>query len=493
MMEAYDLYRDIAQRTQGEVYIGVVGPVRTGNSSFIARFMEKLVLPGIENEHLRARIQDEMPQSGSGRTVMTTQPAFVPNEAAEVVLPADNRVRLRLIDSVGYLVDGALGSQEGESLRMVRTPWSMDEIPFERAAEIGTQKVIGEHSTIGIVMTTDGSVTDLPRSSYVHAESRTIAELKRLKKPFVVIINTENPSSAKAQELKKKLEAEYGVPIIALNVMRMEEEDIRAVLEKALGQFPVTMLCLQTPEWLGALDSGHWLMESLASGLADTAGQRPTLEELSKISDKIGVNPYIESVSEKSVDHGSGIAVLQLNMQEGLFSKILAEQCGTEIQGDAHLLALMRELIAAKREYDHVASALKSVKETGYGLVPPLLEEMTLQEPEIMRQGGRFGVKLRASAPSLHMIRVDIQTEVSPVVGTEQQSEEMIRYLMDGFEQNPQKLWASNLFGKPLSELVREGLSNKLMHMPADTQIKVQQTLEKIINEGSGGMLCILL
>lgn len=492
-MQAYDLYRDISERTQGDVYIGIVGPVRTGKSTFITRFMEKIVIPGIENAHIRARAQDELPQSGSGRTIMTTQPAFVPNEAVEVTLPEDNRVRLRLIDSVGYMVDGALGTQEGEALRMVRTPWASGEIPFERAAEIGTQKVIGEHSTIGLVITTDGSVTDLPRAAYVPAEARVVQELKALSKPFAVILNTENPSSAKAQTLRKSMEEDYGVPVIAMNVAQIEEADIRGILEKVLGQFPVVTMNLQTPEWLGALDSEHWLVQSLTESIESTAPQNLRIGDVSLFADELESNPYLESITERSIGHGSGTVSLQLNLCEGLFNQILAEQCGTEIESDAHLLALLRELVAAKREYDHVAQALRSVRETGYGLVPPLLEEMTLQEPEIMKQGGRFGVKLRASAPSLHMIRVDIQTEVSPVVGTEQQSEEMIRYLMDGFEQDPQKLWSSNLFGKPLSDLVREGLSNKLMHMPADTQLKVQQTLEKIINEGSGGMVCILL
>ena len=492
-MQAYDLYRDISERTQGDVYIGIVGPVRTGKSTFITKFMEKLVIPGIENAHIRARAQDELPQSGSGRTIMTTQPAFVPNDAVEVTLPSENRVRLRLIDSVGYLVDGALGTQEGEALRMVRTPWVDGEIPFERAAEIGTQKVIGEHSTIGLVITTDGSVTDLPRSSYVPAEARVIEELKALQKPFAVILNTENPANAKAQALRRTLENDYGVPVVALNVAQIEEEDIRNVLEKVLGQFPVVSMSIQTPEWLGALDSDHWLIDSLMSSLVDAAPQNLRIEDVHRFAQSVGENPYLDSVTEKTVEHGSGTAYLQMNLREGLFNQILAEQCGTEIKSDAHLLSLLRELVAAKREYDHVAQALQAVRETGYGLVPPLLEEMTLQEPEIMKQGGRFGVRLRASAPSLHMIRVDIQTEVSPVVGTDQQSEEMIRYLMEGFEQDPQKLWGSNLFGKPLSDLVREGLSNKLMHMPADTQLKVQQTLEKIINEGTGGMVCILL
>ena len=492
-MQAYDLYRDISERTQGDVYIGIVGPVRTGKSTFIKRFMEKLVIPGIENAHIRARAQDELPQSGSGRTIMTTKPAFVPNEAVEIALPGENRVRIRLIDSVGYLVDGALGTQEGEALRMVQTPWREEAIPFEQAAEIGTRKVIGEHSTIGLVVTTDGSVTDLPRSAYVPVEARVISELKALDKPFAVILNTQSPGDGRTQTLRRSMEDEYGVPVIALNVAQLEEDDIRQVLGQVLGQFPMVSVTIQTPEWLGALDGEHWLMKSLTDTLTEAAPPSLRMGDTEAFIRTIEENPHVDAATVKSIGQGSGEVTLQLALQDGLFNQILAEQCGTEIRSDAHLLSLLCELVAAKKEYDHVASALRSVRETGYGLVPPLVEEMTLQEPEIVRQGGRFGVRLRASAPSLHMIRVDIQTEVSPVVGTEQQSEEMIRYLMEGFEQDPQKLWGSNLFGKPLSDLVREGLANKLMHMPADTQLKVQQTLEKIINEGTGGMVCILL
>lgn len=492
-MQANELYRDISERTQGDVYIGVVGPVRTGKSTFITKFMEKLVIPGIENAHIRARTLDELPQSGSGRTIMTTQPAFVPNEAVEVTLPSEHRVRIRLIDSVGYLVSGALGTQEGESLRMVHTPWAEREIPFEQAAEIGTQKVIGEHSTIGIVVTTDGSVTELPRSSYVPAEERAVSELKALHKPFAMLLNTRQPDSKETKALRKSLEDAYGVPVIAKNIEQIEEGDICQILEGVLNQFPVLSLTMQTPEWLSALDEKHWLIESLIKSIESLAPQEMKIGEIDDFTAAIDENAYIDNVTVREAGHGSGNAVIQMTLQEGLFNRVLAEQCGTEIRSDAHLLSLLRELVAAKKEYDRVSQALESVRKTGYGLVPPLLEEMTLQEPEIMKQGGQFGVRLRASAPSLHMIRVDINTEVSPVVGTEKQSEELIRYLMNGFEQDTKKLWESNLFGKPLSELVREGLSNKLMHMPSDAQIKVQQTLEKIINEGNGGMLCILL
>lgn len=494
MMQDYDLYKDIAERTQGDIYIGVVGPVRTGKSTFIARFMQQIVLPGIENAHIRLRTQDELPQSGSGRMIMTTQPAFVPNEAIKVELSQGSQVRIRLVDSVGYLIDGVQGVQDGDALRMIHTPWSQEEIPFERAAEIGTKKVIEDHSNIGLVITTDGSVTELPRSAYVPAEERVISELKSLSKPFVVILNTESPAEAKTQNLRKKLEENYGVPVVAMNVARMEEGDIQQILDRALKQFPAAAVYMQIPEWVGALDDEHWLIKSLVDSIQLCVTERFKLGRIDWFTNMLAENcEYADHVNLKEVYYGSGEVSLQIGLREGLFNQVLAEQCGTEIRSDAHLLTLLRELVEAKKEYDHVAQALQSVRETGYGLVPPMLEEMTLQEPEIMKQGGRFGVRLRASAPSLHMIRVDIQTEVSPVVGTEQQSEELIRYLMEGFEQDTQKLWSSNLFGKPLSELVREGLSNKLMRMPSDAQLKVQQTLQKIINEGNGGMVCILL
>ena len=492
-MQAGELYRDIAARTQGDVYIGVVGPVRTGKSTFIQKFMEKMVIPVIENAHIRARILDELPQSGSGRTVMTTQLSFVPNDAVQVMLPENNSVRLRMIDSVGYFVEGALGTQDGDDLRMVKTPWAEEAIPFERAAEIGTGKVIADHSTMALVITTDGSVTELPREAYVPAESKSIAELKAIGKPFAVILNTANPTSTKAKALQKDMQKEYGVPVIAMDIEKLEEEDILSVLKGVLGQFPISCVHFQTPEWLGALDDSHWLIKGIEESILKSAGSVTRIADAADLSVKLSKDSNISDVSLRQILYGTGHISLQVSLQEGMFNQILAEQCGTEIKSDAHLLSLLCELVAAKREYDHVSQALESVRATGYGLVPPKLEELTLQEPEIIRHGGRFGVRLRASAPSLHMIRVDINTEVSPVVGTEQQSEEMIRYLMEGFEQDPQKLWQSNLFGKPLSDLVREGLSNKLMHMPEEAQLKLQQTLEKIINEGSGGMLCILL
>ena len=492
-MLAHELYRDISERTQGDMYIGVVGPVRTGKSTFIKRFIEKLVIPGIENPHIKARMQDELPQCGSGKTVMTTQPIFVPNTAALVNLPGDNEVRLRFIDSVGYLVDGALGAHEGETKRMVETPWFSEQIPFEQAAEIGTQKVIGEHSTLAVVVTTDGSVTDLPRASYIPAESRAIKELKELGKPFVVVLNTAEPDSQRTESLRAALESEHKVPVIALNVAEIDKAEIGRILMRILEQFPVIDVAFKTPEWLSALSDNHWLIENIIENFEAGTPDKLNINDITSMIAVLEQNEYIEGIEIKEMDHGKGKITLQLELKEGLFNQILAEQCGTEIRSDAHLLSLLCELVQAKREYDQVAQAIHSVKETGYGLVSPSIEEMSLQEPEIMKQGGHFGVRLRASAPSLHMIRVNVQTEVSPVVGTEEQSEAMVRYLMDEFEKDPQKIWQSNLFGKPLYDLVREGLANKLLHMPEDTQLKVRETLEKIINEGSGGMICILL
>lgn len=489
----FDLYKDIAERTSGDVYLGIVGPVRSGKSAFIKQFMESVVIPNITDEYERSRTLDELPQSGSGKSIMTTQIAFIPNEAVEISFPGGNCARIRLIDSVGYMIDGALGGLDGNEERMVYTPWEEKEISFEKAAEIGTKKVIQDHSTIGIVITTDGTVTDLPRTAYIPAEKRAIEELKLLGKPFVVILNTNQPFSQSTTLLKETMSADYGVPVIPMNVMEMGEREICDLLKQILDEFPVEELVIQTPEWLGALEQSHWLVESLMEDICAKVPDVLRSGDVQELTEELGDNPNLDEVAVKFVKLGSGKAFTQCCLKEGLFNRVLAEQCGTEIKSDAHLLSLLRELVSIKKEYDHVEQALKSVRETGYGIVPPLLEELTLQEPEIIQRGGQFGVKLRANAPSLHMMRVDIQTEVSPAVGTEQQSEEMIRYLMDGFEQNPQNLWQSNLFGKPLSELVREGLANKLVRMPADTQIKIQQTIGKIINEGTGGMICILL
>ena len=493
MEQAFDLYRDIAERTDGDVYIGVVGPVRTGKSTFITRMMEQLVLGAMAPGPRRDRIADELPQSGSGKTIMTTQPAFVPSEAVTVSLGDQATVRVRMVDSVGYLVDGALGIEEDGAARMVHTPWFDHDIPFEQAAEMGTRKVIAEHATIGLVVTTDGSVADLPREAYAQAEERVVRELKQLGKPFILVLNAREPAAAEAQALRERLSERYGVPAVALNAREMSQEDILGVFEQVLFQFPLREIRLNVPGWLNALDEDHWLVRHVLDGVRAGAQNVARMCNHDDFAAAFAESPYTDGLQTDGIDLGQGRLRYSLPLREGLFNRVLGEECGTEIRGDAHLLKLMKELVAAKTEYDHVAEALRSVRETGYGLVTPTMSELTLQEPEIVKQGSRFGVRLKANAPSLHLIRVDIETEVSPVVGTEKQSEELVRYLLEEFENDPQRIWNTNFFGKSLHELVREGLSNKLMRMPSDAQEKVQETLSKIINEGNGGMICILL
>lgn len=489
----FNLYRDIAERTDGDVYIGVVGPVRTGKSTFIARFMEQLVLPRLADGPKKERIADELPQSGSGRTIMTTQPKFVPGEAVNVSLGENTPVRIRLVDSVGYLVRGALGVSDEDGTRMVHTPWFEQDIPFDQAAEIGTRKVIADHATIGMVVTTDGSIADLPRSAYVEAEERVISELKDLGKPFVIVLNSASPRSADTLTLRDALEDRYAVPVMLLNVKEMQVDDIQRVLESVLLEFPLREVHLTVPAWLSALDNDHWLVQHVLDGVRRCGGRSRVMRESDVFEDAFTDSEYAAPATLDQVEPGEGRMDFSLALQEGLFNRILGEECGTEIHGDAHLLSLMKELVSAKTEYDRIADALASVRATGYGMVTPAMSELTLEEPEIVRQGSQFGVKLKAHAPSLHLIRVDIETEVTPVVGTEEQSADLVRQLTEEFATDPQKVWETSFFGRSLDAMVQEGLSNKLMRMPADAQEKVQQTLTKIINEGDGGMICILL
>ncbi|MDR1263238.1 MAG: stage IV sporulation protein A [Oscillospiraceae bacterium] len=492
-MESFDLYRDIAERTNGDIYIGVVGPVRTGKSTFISRMMDQMVTPLIDNPHKRMRVIDELPQSGSGRTIMTTQPKFVPDEAVEVALSDSATANVRLVDCVGYLIPGALGTSEGEDARMVHTPWYDEDIPFEDAAEIGTRKVINDHSTLGLVVTTDGSFTELPRSAYTEAEERVVRELKALHKPFIVVLNSALPSRPETQQLKQLLEAKYSVPVSAVDVKNMTTDDISGLLNGLLMAFPMREFRIELPNWTQALDEKHWLLQSLLETASEAEMESPLMRDQAAFASAISKNEYADSALPVSAKLGEGSVTYQLPLREGLFNKILGEEAGTEIRGDAHLLSLLKDLVYAKKEYDRIADALSAVRQTGYGLVVPTLSELTLQQPEIVKQGNRFGVRLKASAPSLHLIRTDITTEVTPVVGTEQQSEELVQYLLSEFEQNPEQIWETNFFGKSLHDMVREGLSTKLSNMPLDAQEKVQDTLTKIVNEGSGGMICILL
>ena len=493
-MEEFDIYNDIRCRTGGDIYVGVVGPVRAGKSTFITNFMEKLVVPKVENKHVLERMKDELPQSANGKTIMTTQPKFVPNEAVPVTVAENVDVKVRLVDCVGYMVEGANGHMDGEKPRMVKTPWSDEEISFIDAADIGTRKVINDHSTIGIVMTTDGSIaTDLPRAAYVAAEERAIGEVKALGKPFVIVLNSTVPHSKETVKLAAALEEKYGTSVMCLDVLNLTADDITHLFEKILMEFPLMDIEVKISKWLQVLPLEDGIIRNLVDGLLSVG------ENMTKMADyKLPESLFAESdeflqPQVDSVELGKGKVTYAVNARPELFYRALGEQCGIEIADDFALMSHLKSLVHAKREYDKLSEALEQVKQTGYGVVTPTLDEMTLEEPQMVKQGSRFGVRLRASAPSLHIMRVDIQTEVNPIVGTEQQSEELVKSLLSEFENNPKGLWETNMFGKSLHLLVNEGLNNKLNAMPDDTQKKMRKTLSRIINEGKGGIICILL
>ncbi len=492
-MEHRRIYEDIAQRTEGDIYIGVVGPVRTGKSTFIKRFMETLVIPNIENVYRRERARDELPQSGSGRTIMTAEPKFVPEEAVEVTMEDGAAFSVRLIDCVGYMVPGAVGSLEDDMPRMVTTPWFDHEIPMTEAAEIGTRKVIAEHSTIGIVITTDGSITDIPREDYLEAEERVISELKELGKPFLVVLNSAYPNSERAQAIRADLMSRYDVTCIAANCLELDENAVTDIIKGVLYEFPVKELDLFLPPWVDALPFDHPIKSGLYTAIREGAAGMRRIRDVEGAVAAIGACDSISSAKVTSISLGTGMARADLELPRGLFYDTISQQSGFVIHDDGDLMGLLTQLAGVKREYDKVADALREVRETGYGIVIPSTEELTLEEPEIVKQGGRYGVRLRASAPSIHMIRADIETEVSPIVGNEKQSEEMINYLLQEFEGDTTKIWQSNIFGKSFHELVSEDLHTKLLRMPEDARAKLQETLTRIINEGSGGLICIIL
>lgn len=487
------IYRDIAMRTGGDIYIGIVGPVRTGKSTFIKKFMEKMVIPNIQSEYRKERAKDELPQSAAGKTIMTTEPKFIPEEAAELEIGDNVKLRVRLIDCVGYIVPSSLGYIENEAPRMVRTPWFEDEIPFNMAAEVGTQKVINEHSTIGLVITSDGSISDIPREEYEEAESRVIGELKDIQKPFVVLLNCHDPESQSAREVVSSIKEKHGVDAIALNCLEIEEGDIECILEKILYRFPIRQIEIDMPKWVTVLDNTHWLKRDIYNHIKTTFNKEIFVNEVPDLIAEIESSENIVKTIFEGVDLGTGIAKIIIKLEEDLFYKILGETTGIEIDGEAGLMPCMIELAEIKKKYERVASALEEVEATGYGIVMPTMEELKLEEPQIVKQGGRYGVRLKAEAPSIHMMKAGITTEVSPIVGSEKQSEELVMYLLNDFEENPQKIWESNIFGKSLHELVNEGLHNKLYRMPSDARIKLQETVEKIINEGCNGLICIII
>ena len=492
-MNSYKIYEDIALRTNGDIYLGVVGPVRCGKSTFITNFMNKMVLPNILSEADKVRAVDELPQSADGKTIMTTQPKFVPKEAVKITVNENVSLKVRLVDCVGYAVNGAEGLEENNKPRLVKTPWNESAIPFEQAAEIGTKKVITDHSTVAVVMTTDGSFGELERNNFVEAEQKTISELKAIKKPFVVILNTTLPESEITYNLCESLQKKYSVPVIPVDVLNITSENIDCIFQSILQEFPIYSLRVKMPQWLQALPFENEIIREIVSESKELINNANKIGEIERKKSIFSQSENFEEVLIENIDMGEGIVYLDLKPKQNLFYKVLSSQCGHEITNDFQLVAFLKQLAFAKTEYDKLKEALVQVEETGYGVVSPKMEEMKLEEPEVVKQGSKFGVRLKASAPSLHIMKVDVETEISPLVGTEQQGEDLVKYLLKEFESNPKGLWETNMFGKSLHSLVNEGLNNKIVQMPLEAQKKMRKTLGRIVNEGKGGIICILL
>lgn len=487
------IYSDIATRTGGDIYIGVVGPVRSGKSTFIKRFMESVVLPQMEDGSAKERATDEMPQSGSGKTVMTTEPKFVPDEAVRINMSGELGFRVKLIDCVGFPIPGAAGLEDEGKARMVNTPWSEEPLPFETAATLGTQKVIAEHSTVGIVVTTDGSIGELPRDAYLEAEEKVILEMKSSGKPFVVVLNSQHPHHEETLQLASLLEEKYKVPILTENCFLLTESEILEIIRKIVLEFPLRQAKVLLPGWILSMNQDHPIRKELCHDVDDALFSiRKTGEIYSAIS-KIGENPKIKKVQTLTSDLGDGTVSIEIQLKSEIFFSVMSEETGLNVCDEEALIREVKILSEMKGKYDKIADALEEVERSGYGIVTPSIEDLKLEEPEIVKQSGSYGVKLKASAPSIHMIRANIQAEISPIVGSERQSEDMVKFLLEEFEEDPAKIWQSNMFGKSLYELVNEGLNTKLNHMPAEARAKLAETLQKIINEGSGGLICIIL
>ncbi len=493
-MEKFNIYKDISERTNGDIYIGVVGPVRTGKSTFIKKFMDLLVIPNIEDDNVRERAIDELPQSGSGRSIMTTEPKFVPNESVEITVNGEVNLNVRMIDCVGYVVEGAEGHIDGVEPRMINTPWSEVQMPFVEAAEFGTRKVIADHSTIGIVITTDGSVTEIDRENYIDGENRVIDELKELGKPYVIVLNTNIPYNEETLLLKEELESKHKVPVIALNCAQIQEDDIHKVLESVLYEFPVSEMKFKMPKWLETLENDHWLKKDLIIKIKNTTKDLDNIKSIDNCLGEIEDSEHIKKINLETIKLGEGKISVEIAIEEMLFYKVLSETTGVEIKSEYELISNIKLLAEANKEYEKIKSAIDEVERSGYGIVSPSLEDMNLGKPELVKHGSRYGVKIKAIAPSLHLIKVDVETEISPIIGSEEQSLDLINYVTNEMEQEEMsKVWELNMFGRTMQELVKDGLKAKINQMPEDAQIKYQESLQRIINDGSGGLICILL
>ena len=490
-MQTYDIYKDIAKRTNGEVYVGVVGPVRTGKSTFIKRFMEEIVLDIVSDGYSRERARDELPQSADGRTIMTTEPKFVPSEAVPIMV-GENKARIRMIDCVGYLVDGAIGSEEDGKPRMIKTPWMEEGMPFEKAAEIGTEKVIKEHSTVGIVITTDGTISDIPRSSYVLGEERVVRELASIGKPFTIVLNSATPENPDTINLANSLSEKYGVSVIPANLLTAGKEVLERILSSVLMEFPLKRIDVKLPKWIRALKGNHPLIKLLIEKLKEGSG-KIKLKDFQNVAETYNLNDYFEGEPDVEVNSGEGVLDLTFKPKEGLFYQTISDECGDCIKDEYELMSYLIKASEAYKQYEKLKVAIDQVQETGYGIVLPRMDEMELQEPELLKKGTQFGVKLKAKAPSIHMMRVDVETEVNPIIGSEKQSEDLVNYLMSEFKDDKKGIWNTNMFGKPLSNLVKEDLDSKIGNMPADCQKKLRRTVNRIVNEGKGGVICILI
>lgn len=490
-MEVFDIYRDIQARTNGEIYLGIVGPVRTGKSTFIKRFMDLLVLPKMENEHSRERTRDELPQSASGRTIMTTEPKFVPKEAAEISLLEDVNVKVRLIDCVGYMVEGASGHMENEEERKVKTPWFEYEIPFTKAASIGTQKVIHDHATIGIVITTDGSICELKRDGYMAAEEKTIKELQAIGKPFIVLVNSKKPYGDEAKRVAEELKEKYQVTTMTVNCEQLREEDIHRIMEKVLFEFPISEVQFYIPKWVEMLPTEHKIKADLIYHMKEI------LKNMSEIKDAVAglekrESDYIEEIKLEQIEMDTGCVRIRVQIPERYYYEMLSDMTGMDICGEYELVRTMKEMAVMKQEYDEVKDAMESVKMKGYGVVHPKREEIQMDEPTIIKQGNKYGVRIRSEAPSIHMIRANIETEIAPIVGSEEQANDLVRYIKENSEEEG-GVWTTNIFGKSIEDLVTDGMRNKIMMINDESQMKLQDTMQKIVNDSNGGMVCIII